>query len=89
MRVAYVGQKPSKHDNIAGTGLSWAPGEAHTVSDAVGQMLCKFPTIWCDVTPPAVPAMPVTAPVTIKPPPPVLAALVTSKHTVKQVHKHG
>jgi hypothetical protein len=31
MRIAYIGGKSVKVDNIAGTGLSWTPGQVHEV----------------------------------------------------------
>lgn len=32
MRIKYVGNKPSKEDNVAGTGLRWTPGQVHEVA---------------------------------------------------------
>lgn len=33
MRIAYIGTKPNKADNVAGTGLSWTPGQVHEVEN--------------------------------------------------------
>lgn len=31
--IEYIGKKPQKADNVAGTGLVWAPGQTHEVKD--------------------------------------------------------
>lgn len=46
MRVQYVGAKPSKADNIAGTGLTWGPGQAHDVPIEAWEKLAKHPDVW-------------------------------------------
>lgn len=33
MRISYIGDKPSKVDNVAGTGLTWTPGQVHEVEN--------------------------------------------------------
>ena len=46
MRVAYIGPKVVKHDNVAGTGLKWAPGQVHVVSEEAAAKLLCHPTMW-------------------------------------------
>lgn len=46
MRVAYIGPKAVKHDNVAGTGLKWAPGQVHDVEPLAAAKLLCHPTIW-------------------------------------------
>ena len=33
MRIAYIGLKPTKTDNVAGTGLTWVAGQEHEVAN--------------------------------------------------------
>lgn len=44
--VQYIGQKASKEDNVAGTGLSWAPGQVHVVDIIAAGKLLKHPSVW-------------------------------------------
>lgn len=47
MLIQYVGRKPVKTDNVAGTGLTWAPLQSHEVSDlAKCKKLLAHPDIW-------------------------------------------
>lgn len=47
--IRYIGTKGSKRDNVAGTGLSWAPNQIHVVSDERGVKLLDFPSVWEEV----------------------------------------
>lgn len=47
MRVKYIGAKPRKTDNVAGTGVVWAGyGDVQDVPDDAWPKLCKFPDVW-------------------------------------------
>lgn len=46
MKILYVGKKPSKNDTVAGTGLVWAPGQVHEVTDEAAVRLLKHPDVW-------------------------------------------
>jgi hypothetical protein len=50
--IKYVGLKPLKSDNVAGTGLTWTPGQVHKVAslDAC-QKLLKHSDVWALVEP--------------------------------------
>ncbi len=48
--VKYIGNKVSKTDNVAATGLIWGPGQVHPVLDDVAAKLFSHPTVWKDVT---------------------------------------
>lgn len=48
-RVMYIGSKPSKPDNIAGTGLNWTPGQIHEMTDdAKALKLLQHSAVWVD-----------------------------------------
>lgn len=45
--IKYIGTKPVKHDNVAGTSTIWTgPGDVKEVSDAAVPLLLKHPTVW-------------------------------------------
>ena len=44
--IRYIGKKPYKRDNVAGTGLEWQPGEVHTVDDIAAAKLLRHTDIW-------------------------------------------
>lgn len=47
VRVEYIGSKPEKVDNVAGTGIRWAgPGDVQTVPLAAWAKLTVHPTVW-------------------------------------------
>ncbi len=52
MRIAYIGLKFSKTDNVAGTGLTWAAGQAHEVPslDACAKLL-RHADVWAAEAP--------------------------------------
>lgn len=47
MRITYIGLKPTKTDNVANTGLTWAAGQAHEVAslDACAKLL-RHADVW-------------------------------------------
>jgi hypothetical protein len=47
--VKYVGKKPSKQDNVAGTGLIWSPGEIHVVPASLVPKFQAHPDVWAIV----------------------------------------
>lgn len=50
-KIQYVGKKPSKPDNVAGTSLVWnGPGDVKVVDPTVAACLLQHPDIWKDVT---------------------------------------
>jgi len=49
--IQYVGKKAQKTDNVAGTGLTWTPGQVHIVPPLVAQKLARFADIWREVDP--------------------------------------
>lgn len=50
-RVMYVGSKPTKQDNVAGSGLTWnGQGDVLPVPVTFARRLCAFPDVWRDVT---------------------------------------
>lgn len=52
-KVVYVGAKPLKTDNVAGTGLSWKRGEILEVEDdAKAEKLLSYAGIWADAEQP-------------------------------------
>ena len=59
MRIAYIGLKFSKTDNVAGTGLTWAAGQAHEVPslDACAKLL-RHSDVWALADGAAVPEVP-------------------------------
>lgn len=51
MKIAYIGLKEVKADNVAATGFTWIRGEVHDVADAVkAAKLLEHPLIWADAT---------------------------------------
>lgn len=44
--VKYVGGNPEKHDNIAGTGLTWKNGETLPVDAEAAEKLLRYPDVW-------------------------------------------
>ena len=73
MKIAYIGIKEIKGDNIAGTGLVWTRGQVHEVLDEKKcALLTKHPLIWADVTGKSaeeIEAMLVKAPAAVEPEP--------------------
>lgn len=48
-KVAYIGLKATKSDNVAGTGLTWERGQVHTVEDdAKAAKLLEHKNVWVD-----------------------------------------
>lgn len=44
--IKYVGGRPLKYDNVAGTGLSWQAGESKSVSQSAANKLVCYPDVW-------------------------------------------
>jgi hypothetical protein len=44
--IQYIGGKPLKYDNVAGTGLVWTPDQVHVVSDSDGTKLLLHSGVW-------------------------------------------
>lgn len=44
--IKYIGRKPLKQDNVADTGLVWAPGEVLQVAAGKAKLLLRFPDVW-------------------------------------------
>ena len=45
--IKYIGSKPVKHDNVAGTSTIWTGhGDVKEVPDAAVPLLLKHPTVW-------------------------------------------
>lgn len=45
--IQYIGSKPEKKDNVAGTGLAWMPGQTLVVADdGAAFRLLAHPRIW-------------------------------------------
>ena len=61
MRIVYTGKKREKKDNVAGTGLTWAAGQAHEVPslDACAKLL-RHSDVWALADGAAVPETPET-----------------------------
>lgn len=50
-KIVYVGNKETKGDNVAGTGLVWRRGEVHEIADDIKcAKLLDHSTIWRDAT---------------------------------------
>lgn len=47
--IQYIGKKPQRSDSVADTGLVWAPGQVHIVTDAVAERLLAHPDVWASV----------------------------------------
>lgn len=48
-KVKYIGTKPVKHDNVAGTGLTWRPDEVIEIADdGKADKLLQHKTVWVD-----------------------------------------
>lgn len=64
MRIAYIGLKPTKTDNVAGTGLTWVAGQEHEVANlGACAKLLRHADVWAVAgveAPPAVPETPET-----------------------------
>lgn len=65
MRIAYIGLKPTKTDNVAGTGLTWVAGQEHEVANlGACAKLLRHADVWAvagvEAAPPAVPETPET-----------------------------
>ena len=53
MKVVYIGLKPQKGDNVAGTKLVWAPGQVHEIEDEkIAAKLVEHADIWADAAKP-------------------------------------
>lgn len=48
--IQYIGNKLTKTDNIARTGLVWSQGQVHPVTDEAAKKLLAFPTVWIEAT---------------------------------------
>ena len=61
MKIQYIGAKSKKTDNVAGTGLTWAAGQAHDVPnlDACAKLL-RHSDVWAPADGAAVPEVPET-----------------------------
>lgn len=47
VQVEYVGQKPIKHDNVAGTGIVWnGPGDVQTVPNEAWARMARHADVW-------------------------------------------
>jgi hypothetical protein len=44
--IKYIGTKESKTDNVAGTGLTWSPGQSHAVPPVAAAKLLGHPGVW-------------------------------------------
>lgn len=44
--VKYIGGKPRKEDNVAGTGAVWVPGQVINFTQDVASKLVQFNTVW-------------------------------------------
>lgn len=54
VKVQYVGSKPMKIDNIAGTGLVWnGNGDVQEVDEQVWAKLSQHPSVWVKAPEPA------------------------------------
>lgn len=52
-KIVYIGNKPQKSDNVAGTGLSWTPGQTHEVEDdKKAEKLLEHTSVWADASKP-------------------------------------
>lgn len=61
MRIAYIGLKASKTDNVAGTGLTWVAGQEHEVANlGACAKLLKHADVWAVAGVEAAPAAPET-----------------------------
>lgn len=61
MRIAYIGLKFSKTDNVAGTGLTWAAGQEHEVANlGACAKLLRHSDVWALADGAAVPEVPET-----------------------------
>lgn len=46
-QIRYIGTKPGKEDNVAGTGVRWAgPGDVQEVPDRAVPYLLQHPAVW-------------------------------------------
>lgn len=44
--IRYIGKKARKEDNVAFTGLYWAPGQVHIVPPIIAERLLRHADIW-------------------------------------------
>lgn len=44
--IKYIGEKKLKRDTVAGTGLTWTPGQVQEVDNAAAAFLLKYPSVW-------------------------------------------
>lgn len=44
--IKHVGTRPSKTDNVAGSGLTWNGDETHLVPDDKALILLRYPDVW-------------------------------------------
>lgn len=50
MRIEYIGRKPVKQDNVAGTGIWWnGQGDVQDVPDGAAPTLLKYDAVWRQV----------------------------------------
>ena len=61
MQIQYIGAKSKKTDNVAGTGLTWAAGQAHEVANlGACAKLLRHSDVWAPADGAAVPEVPET-----------------------------
>jgi len=56
--IQYIGIRPLKADNVAGTGLTWYRHQIHPVAATQAQRLLRHPDVWQLVAPEDLPAAP-------------------------------
>jgi len=55
--IQYIGIRPLKADNVAGTGLTWHRHQIHPVAATLAQKLLRHPDVWQLVAPEDLPAV--------------------------------
>jgi hypothetical protein len=63
LNIQYIGKKALCHDSVAGTGLTWRPGEVHPVPIAQALMLLRHTDVWATEDGEQVAAAPALTPV--------------------------
>ncbi len=51
VEIFYIGRKPVVRDPVAGTGLSWTPGQSHMVEDGAASKLLAHRDVWATTAP--------------------------------------
>lgn len=49
--IKYIGEREAHIDNLYGTGLTWAPGEVHNVSDEAATKMVAHTDVYEEVKP--------------------------------------